>query len=134
MLKRLRPYTRYLRPVRWQFIGALIAGLIYGVASGAGIPLILEEVLPRMWVEGPDPVPYGDRVVIGVIMVGGMGIRCASEFANMYGMAYCGQRVLEGLRTDTFAHLQKQCSMLLLQKQLLPFQSINDSLLLHSIL
>ncbi len=107
MLKRLRPYTRYLRPVRWQFIGALIAGLIYGVASGAGIPLILKEVLPRMWVEGPDPVPYGDLVLIGVIMVGGMGLRCASEFANMYGMAYCGQRVLEGLRTDTFAHLQK---------------------------
>ena len=107
MLKRLRPYTRYLRPVRWQFIGALIAGLIYGVSSGAGIPLILKEVLPRMWVEGPDPVPYGDLILIGVIMVGGMGIRCASEFANMYGMAYCGQRVLEGLRTDTFAHLQK---------------------------
>ena len=107
MLKRLRPYTRYLRPVRWQFIGALIAGLIYGVASGAGIPLILKEVLPRMWVEGPDPVPYGDLILIGVIMVGGMGIRCASEFANMYGMAYCGQRVLEGLRTDTFVHLQK---------------------------
>jgi len=107
VLKRLRPYTRYLRPVRWQFIGALIAGLIYGVASGAGIPLILKEVLPRMWVEGPDPVPYGDLILIGVIMVGGMGIRCASEFANMYGMAYCGQRVLEGLRTDTFAHLQK---------------------------
>ncbi len=107
MLKRLRPYTRYLRPVRWQFIGALIAGLIYGVASGAGIPLILKEVLPRIWVEGPDPVPFGDLILVGVIMVGGMGIRCASEFANMYGMAYCGQRVLEGLRTDTFAHLQK---------------------------
>ncbi len=107
MLKRLRPYTRYLRPVRWQFIGALIAGLIYGVASGAGIPLILKEVLPRMWVEGPDPVAYRDLILIGVIMVGGMSIRCAAEFANMYGMAYCGQRVLEGLRTDTFAHLQK---------------------------
>ena len=107
MLKRLRPYTRYLRPVRWQFIGALVAGLIYGLASGAGIPLILKEVLPRIWVEGPDPVPFRDLIVIGVIMIGGMGVRCASEFANMYGMAYCGQRVLEGLRTDTFAHLQK---------------------------
>ena len=107
MLKRLRPYTRYLRPVRWQFIGALVAGLIYGLASGAGIPLILKEVLPRIWVEGPDPVPFRDLIVIGVIMIGGMGVRCASEFANMYGMAYCGQRVLEGLRTDTFAQLQK---------------------------
>jgi len=107
VLKRLRPYTRYLRPVRWQFIGALVAGLIYGLASGAGIPLILKEVLPRIWVEGPDPVPFRDLIVIGVIMIGGMGVRCASEFANMYGMAYCGQRVLEGLRTDTFAHLQK---------------------------
>jgi len=81
--------------------------LIYGLASGAGIPLILKEVLPRIWVEGPDPVPFRDLIVIGVIMIGGMGVRCASEFANMYGMAYCGQRVLEGLRTDTFAHLQK---------------------------
>ena len=77
------------------------------MASGAGIPLILKEVLPRIWVEGPDPVPFGDLILVGMIMVGGMGIRCASEFANMYGMAYCGQRVLEGLRTDTFAHLQK---------------------------
>jgi len=93
--------------VRWQFLGALIAGLIYGLASGAGIPLILKEVLPRIWVEGPDPVPFWDLMLIGGIMIGGMGVRCASEFANMYGMAYCGQRVLEGLRTDTFAHLQK---------------------------
>lgn len=107
VLKRLRPYTRYLRPVRWQFVGALLAGLVYGLASGAGIPLIIKEVLPRIWVEGPQPVPFSDLLVIGGIMIGGMGIRCASEFANMYGMAYCGQRVLEGLRTDTFSHLQK---------------------------
>ena len=107
VLKRLRPYIRYLRPVRWQFAGALLAGLIYGLASGAGIPLIIKEVLPRIWVEGAQTVPLTDLLIIGAIMIGGMGIRCASEFANMYGMAYCGQRVLEGLRTDTFAHLQK---------------------------
>ena len=107
VLKRLRPYIRYLRPVRWQFAGALLAGLIYGLASGAGIPLIIKEVLPRIWVEGTQTVPLTDLLIIGAIMIGGLGIRCASEFANMYGMAYCGQRVLEGLRTDTFAHLQK---------------------------
>ncbi len=107
MLKRLRPYTRYLRPVRWQFVGALLAGLIYGLASGAGIPVIIKEVLPRIWVEGEQPVPLGDLLVIAAVLIAGMGLRSVSQFANMYGMAYCGQRVLEALRTDAFAHLQK---------------------------
>ncbi|MDP7106817.1 MAG: ABC transporter transmembrane domain-containing protein, partial [Roseibacillus sp.] len=107
MLKRLRPYTRYLRPVRWQFVGALLAGLIYGLASGAGIPVIIKEVLPRIWVEGEQPVPLGDLLVIAAVLIAGMGLRSVSQFANMYGMAYCGQRVLEALRTDAFSHLQK---------------------------
>ena len=107
VLKRLRPYTRYLRPVRWQFVGALLAGLIYGLASGAGIPVIIKEVLPRIWVEGEQPVPLGDLLVIAAVLIAGMGLRSVSQFANMYGMAYCGQRVLEALRTDAFAHLQK---------------------------
>ncbi|MEE2623005.1 MAG: ABC transporter transmembrane domain-containing protein, partial [Verrucomicrobiota bacterium] len=107
MLKRLRPYTRYLRPVRWQFVGALLAGLIYGLASGAGIPIIIKEVLPRIWVEGEQPVPLGDLLVLAAVLIAGVGLRSVSQFANMYGMAYCGQRVLEALRTDAFAHLQK---------------------------
>ena len=65
MLKRLRPYTRYLRPVRWQFVGALLAGLIYGLASGAGIPIIIKEVLPRIWVEGAQTVPFTDLLMAG---------------------------------------------------------------------
>lgn len=107
MLTRLRPYFRYLRPVRWPFIGALVAGLIYGLASGAGIPVVIKEVLPKIWVEGEAPVPMADLLVIAAVLIGAMGIRSISQFVNMYGMAYCGQRVLESLRTDAFAHLQK---------------------------
>ncbi len=107
MLKRLRPYFRYLRPVRWQFIGALVAGLIYGLASGAGIPVVIKEVVPRIWVEGGQPVPLNDLLTVAALLVGAMGIRNVSQFANVYGMAYCGQRVLEGLRTDVFTHVQK---------------------------
>ena len=107
MLKRLRPYFRYLRPVRWQFIGALVAGLIYGLASGAGIPVVIKEVVPRIWVEGGQPVPLNDLLTVAALLVGAMGIRNVSQFANVYGMAYCGQRVLEGLRTDVLTHVQK---------------------------
>lgn len=105
MLARLRPYFRYLQPVRWQFIGALAAGFVYGLASGVGFPLVIKEVLPKILVGGK--VPLHDLLLVALILPAAFIVRGAAHFANMYGMAYCGQRILEALRTDIFAHLQK---------------------------
>ena len=51
MLKRLRPYTRYLRPVRWYFVGGILAGILYSVASGLGLPLMIKVVMPVIFGE-----------------------------------------------------------------------------------
>ncbi len=107
MLKRLRPYFRYLRPVRWQFFGALFAGLIYGLASGAGLPFLIKVMLPKILVGDGERVPWENLFFVAAILPAAFLVRGVAQFINMYGMAYCGQRVLEALRTDTFAHLQK---------------------------
>jgi subfamily B ATP-binding cassette protein MsbA len=45
-MKRLLPYLRYLRPVRREFIAAVIYGIIFGVSSGLGLPFLLQKVFP----------------------------------------------------------------------------------------
>ena len=107
MLKRLRPYFRYLRPVRWQFFGALFAGLIYGLASGAGLPFLIKGILPKILVGDGEKVPWDDLLFVAMILPAAFLVRGVAQFLNMYGMAYCGQHILECLRTDTFSHLQK---------------------------
>ena len=68
MLKRLRPYFRYLRPVRWQFFGALFAGLVYGLASGAGFPFLLREVLPMVLVGEGEVVPWDSLIFVALAL------------------------------------------------------------------
>ncbi|MEZ5277472.1 MAG: ABC transporter ATP-binding protein [Opitutaceae bacterium] len=48
-LHRFRPYLRYLRGVRSIIALALLCGLIYGVANGAGLPLMAKYVFPRIF-------------------------------------------------------------------------------------
>ena len=48
-LQRFRPYLRYIRDVRGIILLALLCGLIYGVANGAGLPLMAKYVFPRIF-------------------------------------------------------------------------------------
>lgn len=49
MIHRLRPYLKYIKAVRGIVAGALFCGLIYGVANGAGLPLMAKFVFPRIF-------------------------------------------------------------------------------------
>ena len=90
-----------------QFYGALLAGVIYGVSSGFGLPYLVHAILPKILVGEGEKVAWHDLVFVASILPALFIVRGVAQFANMYGMAYCGQRVLEALRTDVFAHLQK---------------------------
>jgi len=45
-MKEFWPYLKMLRPVKWHFAGAIFAGIVYGLASGFGLPFITSEVFP----------------------------------------------------------------------------------------
>ena len=48
-LHRFRPYLKYVKDVRGIIAMALLCGLIYGVANGAGLPLMAKYVFPRIF-------------------------------------------------------------------------------------
>jgi ATP-binding cassette, subfamily B, bacterial MsbA len=50
-MRRFRPYISYLKAVRGPIIGALLCGILYGAANGAGLPLMVKMVFPRIFGE-----------------------------------------------------------------------------------
>jgi subfamily B ATP-binding cassette protein MsbA len=120
-MKRLLPYFRYLRPVKWHFIAGLLSALIYAGATGAGLPLMTKVVFPvlfksqsqeSLWYQEwmatnlaqltQDQLLLLSVLWIPLIFV----VRSAAGYANAYLINYCGFRVLEGLRMDIFSKLQ----------------------------
>jgi subfamily B ATP-binding cassette protein MsbA len=49
MTERFRPYLKYLKAVRGTIVTALFLGLVYGMANGAGLPLMVRYVFPRIF-------------------------------------------------------------------------------------
>jgi subfamily B ATP-binding cassette protein MsbA len=108
------------------FIGALLFGAIYGVASGFGVPFLTRKVLPVVF----DRTGAAGGIVIGGWSISGwelpvvvipaehalfftiallptvFAIRAFSQFANVYLLNYVGLRVLEGVRVSAFSRLQ----------------------------
>ena len=120
-VREFRPYFRHLRLVKARFALGVLAGIIYGAASGAGLPLMIKVVFPVLFNE-TDPrgsdfvlslqdrlrdVP-ADRLLffscawIPVVFL----IRGLAGYTNAYLIQYCGQRVLEEIRIGLFSKLQ----------------------------
>lgn len=57
MLQRFRPYFRYLRPHRGTLALAIVCGIIYGVAYGAGVPLMARTIFPIIFGEEKTVLP-----------------------------------------------------------------------------
>ncbi|MES2924622.1 MAG: ABC transporter ATP-binding protein [Verrucomicrobiota bacterium] len=120
-VNRYQPYYKYLRPVRWQFCMGVLAGLVYAVASGLGIPLMVDVVFPVLF----KTVSKADEWYVIWIQkqLGGISeqrlllvtclwipfvflIRAVASYANSYLIQYAGQRVVEDIRLDLFVKLQ----------------------------
>ena len=121
-MKRLLPYYRLLLPHRWAFLGSVFCALLYGAASGAGLPYVLRYVFPLLF-DGesaseeaknsvltsflganpdPDKVLLFTIVLLPVTLV----VRSVCGFLNTYLIAYCGVKVLESIRHNLFSKIQ----------------------------
>ena len=88
---------------------ALVCGIVYGVSSGFGLPYMIDQVFPKIF--------PGENTKLGLskwellIYVSWFPIvffiRGISGYFNTYFINYCGIRVLEKIRSQNFAKLQR---------------------------
>ncbi|MGJ8697694.1 MAG: ABC transporter ATP-binding protein [Verrucomicrobiaceae bacterium] len=123
-MKRYLPYLAYFRPVRWHFLGGLLAGLLYAAASGAGLPLASKVVFPLLFQR--EKAAEGEPSAYLKMMQDWLGnleynhlllatclwlpfiflVRAIGGYFNTYLINYCGYRVVEGIRGKVFERIQ----------------------------
>lgn len=105
-MKRFLPYYRYLKPVLKPFIAAIILGLIYGVSSGFGLPMMIHYVFPKIFTETNTTLSLTHLILYALFLPAAFLIRGFSGFFNTYLIAYSGANVLAGIRMDIFRKVQ----------------------------
>lgn len=106
-MRRFVPYVRFLKPVRNTLIGAIACGLVYGVANGAGLPLMAKEIFPRIFGEGAETLSTLEIALVALWLPFVFLLRGIAGYLNAYLIQYSGVRVLEALRLEYFEKLQR---------------------------
>jgi subfamily B ATP-binding cassette protein MsbA len=99
------PYFVLLKPVKWQFVGALIFGTITGAVGGFGFPFMAYKILPKVFGETP-PTGWVLAGVVGMLPLAFL-VKGISQFFNQYLAAFCGARVLVQLQERLYRKLQE---------------------------
>ena len=120
-MNRYLPYYKYLGSVRWQFAIGVLCGLLYALASGLGMPLMVDVVFPVLfkaaskhdqWYSAWMSEKLGGVSAERLLLITCLWIpliflvRAAASYTNSYLIQYVGQRVLEDIRLDLFIKLQ----------------------------
>ncbi len=120
-MKRYFPYYKHLRVVKLPFALGVLCGLVYALASGVGMPLLVKVVFPVLFNENPENVGWyltwikdvtGSVSPQKLLLITCLWIpvvsflRSASSYANSYLIQFSGMRVLEEIRTELFVKLQ----------------------------
>ncbi len=107
MIKRFRPFFGYLKPVKGTLLAALLCGLIYGAANGAGLPLMMQWVFPKIFAEDAATLTTWQLALVAAWLPIVFLVRGLAGYGNVYLVQLAGVRVLEKIRLDFFAKLQR---------------------------
>ncbi|MBI5426221.1 MAG: ABC transporter ATP-binding protein [Opitutae bacterium] len=105
-LRRFRPYFGYLKQVRGPIAKAICYGVLYGVASGAGIPLLVKYVFPPIFDRQGGALPMSTVMLIAACIPMVFLLRAVTGYLNSFYTQYAGVRILEAIRLDYFRKLQ----------------------------
>ena len=105
-LRRYRSYFRYLYEVRGPVIKAVSYGALYGVASGAGIPLLVKYVFPPIFDRSGGALPMSTVALIAACIPMVFLLRGVAGYLNSYYTQLAGMRILEAIRLEYFRKLQ----------------------------
>lgn len=97
---------RYLLHHRRLFVLALLCGLIYGLMSGLGIPVIFEKVFKQIFEDTSHAYKDYQICFLAFSIPIAFFVRGVFGFLSTYWMNRCGVEILKNLRADVFAKLQ----------------------------
>jgi subfamily B ATP-binding cassette protein MsbA len=106
MIGRFRPYLSYLRPQRGLLAGAILCGILAGLASGAGLPYMVQRVFPVIFAKDAAPLTPWELTLVTLWIPAVFVVRGAATYLNTYLIQLAGTRVLEAIRLDFFRRLQ----------------------------
>lgn len=106
-MRKFLPYIRFLKMVRRPLIAAIICGVVYGAANGAGLPLMAREIFPRIFGENAAALSTWELVGVALWLPAVFTIRGIAGYLNTYLIQYSGVRVLEALRSEFFGKIQQ---------------------------
>ncbi len=106
MIRRLRPYLKYLKMVRGPIGAAIFYALLFGATSGAALPTLIKYVFPPIFDHSGPPVPLSTIIEIAAAIPLAFLLRAMSSYLNSYYTQLAGVRMLEAIRLDYFRKLQ----------------------------
>lgn len=121
MLEKLLPYFKYLKPVWFKFFLGIFFGVIYSLASGLGLPVMVEKVFPILfgnvskspeWLINIANIFFEGNLDGGFLLVccltipAIMLIRGIGFIGNGYYMAYAGFSVIQSIQIDMYKKVQ----------------------------
>ena len=121
MLKKILPYFSYLKPVWFKFFLGIAFGIVYSVASGLGLPVMVEKVFPILfgnvskspeWLINIANIFFEGNLDGGFLLVccltipAIMLIRGIGFIGNGYYMAYAGFSVIQSIQIDMYKKVQ----------------------------
>jgi subfamily B ATP-binding cassette protein MsbA len=121
MFKRLLPYFKYLKPVKIKFLLGIAFGMVYSIASGLGLPAIIDNVFPILfgnleeapaWIINITNTFFDGKVEGGFLLLccllipAIMLIRALSFIGNGYYMAYSGFSVIQSIQIEVYKKIQ----------------------------
>ena len=104
-MKRLLPYLRFLRPHRLQIFLAIFCGLVAGVATGVGLPLLFKGLMPLVFGQAHD-LTQPELLLVCALPFVVFAVRGIAGYGQQYFTGFCGQKILERLRVLIFDKLQ----------------------------
>ncbi|MDR1590784.1 MAG: ABC transporter ATP-binding protein/permease [Puniceicoccales bacterium] len=98
-------YLRFLKNSKGEVLIAVVNGIIYGLSSGFGIPMILKYASNILFSgEEISSLMLGGVVLLPMFV---MFVRGLSGFLSSYYFASCGQHIVESLRVMIFKKIQR---------------------------
>lgn len=104
-MKKFTRYFDYVRPCIWHLAAAIVFGVLFGLTSGFGMPVIFDKVLRNIFLS-QERYSFAAIVGIAALLPLVFAVRAVTGYLSGFLMSYTSLEVLRRLKQDIFSHVQ----------------------------